>query len=183
MKSALIALLALTTLAASAAPTSREYRVRGTRELARNHNEQALADLSKAVELDPKRSDNYLVRALIYRKLAEKESDLFSRPEERARGEVHFQKALHDAVRYCEMEPRDTRGYCVRGEIYGHYAVREPKLYYPKALADFSQSIALKPNAIAYVGRARMKMRLGQQSAADADIEQARKLSGPSRKH
>lgn len=182
MKPALLLIFVLATTVVTAAPSSKEYRVRGTREMALGQNQEALADLTRAIELEPRRSDNYMVRALIYRKLAEKEVDLFSPPEVRARGEVHFQKALVDANRYCRMEPKDTRGYCIRGEIYGHYAVRDPKTYYPKALADFNKSIALKPNAIAYVGRARMEMRLGQQSAADADLEQAKKLIGPSKK-
>ena len=92
--------------------------------------DQALADFTKAISLDPNYAQAYANRGLVYRKSNQLDLAL-----------ADFNKAL-------SIDPNYAPAYVGRGSVYSQQGRHE------QALADFNKAIALKPdNAEAYYSR------------------------------
>jgi tetratricopeptide (TPR) repeat protein len=108
--------------------------------------DDALAQCSRAIELNPDDAENWYIRGRNYLLLGQ------------------FEKAVADLNKAIEVEPRLAQAWNVRGFAYlGH---RE----YDKAIADLSKAVELDPNEFAYRhnrGRAYYDMRQMQKAIAD----------------
>jgi tetratricopeptide (TPR) repeat protein len=103
---------------------------RGALQLAMKSLEDAIDDINKAIELNPKRSQSYYTRAQAY---AATES---------------LEKAMEDYTRSISLNPKSAQAYVSRGNIYAKLGNNE------KALADWSKAIDINPNfALAFFNR------------------------------
>lgn len=118
-----------------------------------NRTDEAIADYTKAIELDPENSGAYLNRAVVYTKL--------NNPD----------KAIADYTTAIELDPADNDPYISRGVIYGNLGD------YDKALADFNQAVQMDPQSIsAYLYRGSLYENIGQPDKALADYQEATKI-------
>jgi tetratricopeptide (TPR) repeat protein/WD40 repeat protein len=112
--------------------------------------DEAIADLSKAIDLNPDDPDSWNARGYAHRQLAQKE------------------KALADYIRASELNPKEARYWRNRGSV--HVEVGRPD----KAVADYSKAIELEPDAAAlWSGRGIAHGHLGQWGEALADYTKA----------
>ena len=126
----------------------------GVNKLNKGDNEGAIADLSKAIELDPKLAPAYAVRA--YAK-CEKE-DLAG--------------ALSDATTALKFDPENFIAYATRGRTKGK------KEDYDGAIPDLSKAIDLDPTDFsAYKNRGRCLREKGNHDGAIADYSKAIELN------
>lgn len=115
--------------------------------------DQAIADLSKAIEINPSYAEAYTERATAYQRKAD------------------YSRAIADATKAIELNPSVSLAYRVRGSVY--LQQRD----YARALADYSKAIELNPNSTSgYVGRAFTYAEKGDTGPAIDDIEKAFKL-------
>jgi Tfp pilus assembly protein PilF len=103
----------------SAPNTASEFNWQGSLKLLRGDPVAALADLDRAVQLDPSYAPAYVNRSYVYNQLRQ--------PEE----------ALADAERAIQLDPRIPEAYFSRGVAYLQLGDREA------AMADFRQALAL----------------------------------------
>jgi tetratricopeptide (TPR) repeat protein len=114
----------------------------------------ALADYAKAIELNPKKADNYQQRAVAYKLKGGLDAALGD-----------FNKAL-------ELNPKHVPSLMGRGYIWYQQEKHE------QAIADFASVIALDPgSAAAYNNRGFNLQRLGDGKAALADYHRAVELA------
>jgi tetratricopeptide (TPR) repeat protein len=145
---------------------------------------EALADGSKAIELDPKYAAAWSNRGVTYFHLGDPEKAIAncSRAVEldpknalawSNRGAAYanlgqWDKALADALKAIELDPTDPGAWNNRGAAYG--ALGQPG----KAIADCSKAIALDLKlADAWANRGSLYGRLGQHDKVVADCSQA----------
>jgi len=129
------------------------YRARGIHYYTLNRYDLALADLTRAIELDPNAAPTYCYRGLIYGSLKESE------------------KALADYARAIELDPNNDFAYAIRG---AEYAKTEQ---YDQALADYGRAIELQPQAAPiYHWRATVYVEMGEVQLAQADLRRALEL-------
>ncbi len=115
--------------------------------------EHALADLDKAVQLDPRDALAYVSRGLAW---AEKEA---------------YDKAVADFDQAIRLDPKDASAYISRGKA---WTVKEE---YDKAMADFDQAIRLDPkDATVYSCRGWAWVEKHEYDKAIADYDQAIRL-------
>ncbi len=115
--------------------------------------DEAAADYTKAIELDPENLGAYFNRAGLYRKQGE------------------LDKSLADYTTYLEMNPTDTDAYFARADTYIEQGD------YDKALADYNQVIRIDPNLpTAYVGRGLFYENTGHHDEALQDYQHALQL-------
>jgi tetratricopeptide (TPR) repeat protein len=106
------------------------YRNRGKAYLAKGDFDSAIADDTKAIEIDPKDADAYDGRGYAYH----------------AKGD--FDRAIADYTKVIEIDPRSVAAYGNRGYDY------ETKGDFERAAADFTKAIEIDPkNADAYINR------------------------------
>ena len=121
--------------------------------------QQAIIELTRAIEMDPG-----LAYAYIYR------------------GECHdalgqYDQALADQTEAIEMKPNEAFAYYSRGITYLHKANLDSSLLV-KAVADFTRAIDLNPkDADAYRSRSTAYGRNRQYDLAEADLAKVRQLS------
>ena len=116
--------------------------------------EEALADCSKAIELDPKLAEAWSNRGLIYRKLGQ------------------LDKALADYSKAIDLDPKRATAWSNRGAIYCDHLAQ-----YHKAIAHFSKAIELDPKrASAWYNRGVAYRKMGQLEKAVADWSKAIEL-------
>ena len=134
-------------------PTARDYYDRGMKGVLLGDRKAAIADLTKAIEMDPKMAAAYDGRAT--GRLIEEDYD----------------GAIADSTKVIELDPRNARAYHARGVA---------KLYkkdYAGAAGDFSKTIELDPkHMLAYEKRSEAKEGLGDLDGAVADVTKAMEL-------
>jgi tetratricopeptide (TPR) repeat protein len=100
------------------------YRCRGAGDLQEQNYAEAVAELTKAIQLDPNQgADTYLQRA------------------EANSGTRSYDRAAADATEAIRLGARNARAYCVRGTAY--YFLKDC----PRAIADGSEAIRLDPKS------------------------------------
>ena len=134
-------------------PTAHDYYDRGMKGVLLGDRKSAIADLTKAIEMDPKMTAAYDGRAT--GRLIEED----------------FDGAIADSTKVIELEPRNARAYQARGVA---------KLYkkeFASAAEDFSKAIELDPkNMLPYEKRSEAKEGVGDLDGAIADATKALEL-------
>ena len=116
--------------------------------------ENAIADLTKAAEVDPRYALAYTNRGFAYKSLG------------------NWQKGLEDYTKSIEIEAKNSLAYSNRGNIYVNLK------QWDKALADYNQSIKIDPAfPLAYLNRAFVYNSLEQWEKALEDCNVAIKLN------
>ena len=129
------------------------YSNRGSRSNRLEDYSKALANCSKAIELDPKYANAYSHRGKTYNDLKD------------------YRKALADYSQAIELDPKYAKAYFGRGNTYRYLKD------YRKALADYSQAIELDPEfAEAYGARGKTLQALEDYPEALADFSKAIEL-------
>lgn len=120
-----------------------------TRRLGLRHYHDAIELATRAIRLDARHAQAYLVRAMAMRKLNQ------------------VDRALADLTLAIRLEPDRPTPYVIRAEI----LVR--RCQFDQAIADATQVIFLDPgNAAAYSVRAQCRHALGDQEGAAEDVQQ-----------
>jgi tetratricopeptide (TPR) repeat protein len=118
--------------------------------------DQALADYTKAIEVDPRvRGQAYFNRGVLYAKQSQ------------------LDQALADYTKAIEDDPDEAReAYHNRGALYA-----DVKRQYDRVLADFTKAIEIDPKyALAYESRAIASYHTGEYALAWADVTRAQAL-------
>jgi tetratricopeptide (TPR) repeat protein len=106
------------------------YKNRGYAYDAKGDFDRAIADFTKAIEINPKDADAYKNRGYAYD----------------AKGD--FDRAIADFTKAIEINPKDADAYNNRGSVY------ETKGDFDRAIADFMKAIEIDPkDADAYINR------------------------------
>lgn len=165
------------------------YHVRGPLHLLLKENERALADLGRAIQLNPREPTAYLTRAnlLMTEPMPKVEEGLNDcdraiglSPRDplayrlRALGHVlkkDYEAALADCNRALELDPEDVQAYTLRAEA--HLARKDMK----QVIVDATAALHLEgTEAKASALRALAYSSEGQHEKAQADIERASQL-------
>ncbi|MCX6251802.1 MAG: tetratricopeptide repeat protein [Bacteroidetes bacterium] len=108
--------------------------------------DKAIADFSRALDIDPKDRDTYYNRGIAYSTLRQ------------------WNKAIEDYSKVIEIDPKYANAYSNRGVVYGNLG----QLY--KAIADYSSVIEIDPKFVkAYYNRGIVYYNLRQWNKAIAD--------------
>lgn len=135
------------------------YISRSEARFLKGDEEGASQDVDKAIELNPKSADAYMIRALF-------------RSNWRKQKRLDLQGAEADFAEAIRLKPNYEQAYYERGEF--HYNWEN----YQGAIEDYSQVIALFPNyAAAYYDRGLAYRKLGEKQKALADFNKAAELS------
>jgi len=97
------------------------YYYRGKGHYEKRQYDRAIADYTKAIELNPKFADAYNFRGIAYRKIGQ------------------YDRAIADHTKMIELVPEFAGGYINRGSVF------VSKGEYDRAISDFSKAIELKP--------------------------------------
>jgi tetratricopeptide (TPR) repeat protein len=126
------------------------YTNRGNAYAQSGQLEEALDDLSRAIELTPDQAEAHNNRALVYLRLGE------------------TQKALDDSTWAINAKPDYAKAYSTRGEVYMRLGQPE------QSLADCNRAVELNPDlAEAYNNRGLAFLRLGKAEDAIRDFSRA----------
>jgi tetratricopeptide (TPR) repeat protein len=135
------------------AECSEAYYMRSQVHTGRENFEEALADISKAIELDPGAPEYYLQRGEVLLYLAEK-------PE----GAAHLGEAIKDLSEALRLDPEYAEAYNWRSQAYLQAGD------YEKELKDLASLIELEPAyAEAYRRRYECRVACGHRAAAARD--------------
>ncbi len=116
----------------------------------KGNNEEALAMLNHAIDLDEQNVIAFFSRSQIY--------DLMG----------HYQEALADLDHAIALDEQNAMALCSRGELYSRMG------HYQEALADLDHAIALdEQNAMALCSRGGIYSRMGRYQEALADMDHA----------
>jgi len=140
-------------------PHALAHAIRGTAHRKSGEYSQAIADLDRAIELNPKLADAYTQRAYAYnqRKL-----------------DVSPQQILDDLNRAIELDSTSALAYILRGTLL------EALNDHDAAICDYNHALRHNPRsftALAY--RARSKISIGKLDDARRDIQKALDLNPP----
>lgn len=114
----------------------------------------AIADLTRAIELNPQYSIIYQERAATYYELKK------------------YEEAIADYTTFIEMKPNIDLGYYERGNVY-----KERSGDYDKAIEDFNKAIEISPNKSRHFqGRGKVYFNKGDFNQAIADFTKAIQL-------
>lgn len=128
------------------------YKWRGHAYFTKREYDLAIADFSKAIEIDPAHLPAYYWRAQSYRDKGD------------------YERALADVSEATDIEPNYGVAYEVGGSIYFL------KGEHDRAIAEYTRALTLDPESSeAYCGRARAYAKKGDKGRADADYEAAEK--------
>jgi tetratricopeptide (TPR) repeat protein len=117
--------------------------------------DRAIADLTKAIEIDPKYADAYNQRGIAFRRNED------------------FARAIADQSKAIEINPSFARAYSSRGDTY------QQQKNYDRAFADYNKAIELDPAyVVTYFNRAFTHVLKDDTNRAIADLKQAFKLGG-----
>jgi tetratricopeptide (TPR) repeat protein len=133
--------------------SARDYLKSAIEKQERGHLDGALADLAKAIELDPKYAPAYHARGIV----------------KKERGDLDG--ALDDLTKGIELDPRRASAYANRG------SVKHAKLDFDGALADYTKAIELDPKSgLTYFMRGSLKAMKRHLDGALADLTKAIEL-------
>ena len=128
------------------------YNQRGLARARKGDQTGAIANLTRAIELNPNFAEAYLNRGFVRR-----EGDLAG--------------AIADYTRAIELDPNDATAYCNQG------AARANMGDHAGAIADYARAIELDPKfALAYHNRGVARANMGDRAGGDADLCRAREL-------
>ncbi len=164
------------------------HKERGLSQLALDRFEEARAEFSAAIQLDPRDAESHRNLGRCYRKLGRYDEALASYGEaqrlvpddpqidhERAKALVaagRLQDALADFAEALRLDPKRAEAYFDRGAAY--HTLKD----LPKAIDDFSRVIRLAPQlSPAYINRGRCYRALGRHDEALADFDEAIRLN------
>jgi tetratricopeptide (TPR) repeat protein len=142
--------------------------------------EKALADFSKAIEIDPNYAEAFHERGIAYREMKDYNSAIAdhtkaieldpNKPDSYFNrglafyGSGNFDRAIADYTRAIEIDPKDAEVFINRGNVYRSLSD------YDRAIADYTKAIEIDPkSALAYRNRARIHFLKGANFAAMAD--------------
>lgn len=126
------------------------YNNRGIVRLRNKEYDQAIADLTKAIDVDPKHGLAHANRGLAYS--AKKE----------------YERAIADLSKAIEINPNFAGAYSSRG--FAHLAKKE----YELAIADYNKAIEMdSKNALAFANRGVANSNLGRRNEAISDMRTA----------
>ena len=129
------------------------YYKQGNKHVYREEFEQAIADYSQAIQLNPKYADAYNNRGIVYRKQGK------------------YDLAIADYNQAIQLNPKDAEAYNNRGGVY----LKQGK--YDLAIAEFNQAIQLNPKyAKAYYNRGLTYKNKRNMEKAISDFEKAADL-------
>ncbi|MBI5294893.1 MAG: tetratricopeptide repeat protein [Chloroflexi bacterium] len=129
------------------------YFYRGNAHLGLNQFDLALADLSRAIQLDPQFSSAYTNRGLAHSFL------------------LHYDLALDDYSKAIQLDPQNASAYNNRGSAYNSLEK------YGLAIADLTKSIQIEPqDALHYNNRGGTYINMRQYDQAIADFTRAIQL-------
>ncbi len=168
----------------------KKYCIQGDEYSAKGLYEMAIAQYTRAIEINPKCCEAYTGRGLVYclfiKDLYEEALSDFTKSIDlnpsntlalHGRGMIYFMKglydlALRDFTRVLEVNPRWGTGlYVSRGEIYLHFG------RFPEATGDFTTALELNSeNGMAFRGRALAWFHQGDYEKALQDVLRAQEL-------
>jgi tetratricopeptide (TPR) repeat protein len=135
------------------------YAVRGTAHRKCGEYSLAIADLDRAIELDPKIADAYTQRAFAY---------------QQGKLNISSQQILDDLNRAIELDTNTALPYILRGNEL------EKRNDHDAAIADYDKALRLNPRSYnALANRALSKMSIGKPDEASRDIRKALDLNPP----
>lgn len=140
------------TLQASAGDRIKALEVRANRYISDSKWDQAIADLSKLIELDPKNPERYTARA-----------DLWSQIES-------YDQAIGDLDAAVALQPNNAKLYLARSDLW------TKKGDDSRALADLNQFVRLEPSAQNFAKRAEYSLTKDRFAAAIDDYSTAVKM-------
>jgi len=127
--------------------TAGDYLKRGFTYYNKDNLNQAIADLGRAINANPKLTEAYLYRGLAYMKKNE------------------IDKALNDYNKAIELNPKNEEAYYVRGLAYAD------KKDIDRALNDYNKAIELNPKYVqAYLNRSVINQAKGNPEQIIADM-------------
>ena len=127
---------------ADRAPRCRRLKDRGGILVRTGQYQQAIEELNKAIELNPKLATAYLNRGAAYNSLGQ------------------YERAIKDLDKALELDPKNAPAHTNIGLAY--YMVGQ----YDRAVEDLSEAVRLAPkNAVVHFNRANVYARLGLQGA------------------
>ena len=143
---------------------------RGDAKKKKDDMNRAIADLTKAIELNPKSSGAYYNRGLAI--IAKNKRDPRSGPPMFATRNKHdMNRAIADLTKAVELNPKASEAYYSRG------IANFMNFNMDGALADFSKAIELNPKSVeACKRRGEIKRIKGDLAGANEDLAQASKL-------
>jgi tetratricopeptide (TPR) repeat protein len=128
----------------------RVYKGRGYGWDYKGDYDKAIADFSKAIEIDPKDATTYYSRGCVWGQKGD------------------YDKAIADYTKAIEIDPKVTGAYVNRGNAWSY------KGNYDKAIADYSKAIEIDPKvAQAYYGRGRAWGEKGDYDKSIVDLTKA----------
>lgn len=135
------------------AKTAEEYLQSGNASFDQGNLSQAISDLTKAVEINPKLSKAYNNRGFAYAT------------------QGNFPQAISDFTRVIEINPQDAEAYYSRG------FVNSKQSNFNQAISDFSKAIEIDPNlAKAYYSRGKNYYNIKEYDKAWADVHKTQGL-------
>ncbi|MCX5666913.1 MAG: tetratricopeptide repeat protein [Candidatus Omnitrophica bacterium] len=127
--------------------TAGDYLKRGLTYYGKDNLDQAIADLSRAINANPELTEAYLYRGLTYIKKNEPD------------------KAIADYDKAIELNPKNEEAYYVRGVVYAG------KKDIGRALDDYNKAIELNPKYVqAYLNRSIINLMKGNPEQVIADM-------------
>jgi tetratricopeptide (TPR) repeat protein len=138
--------------------TADDYLLSAKQKYEKNDVRGTLADLNKAISLNPKFADAYSGRGVV-----------------KASNFKDFQGALADLNKAISLNPKNVLAYNNRGFVKGKLKD------FQGALGDYNQAISLDSKSVsAYIGRGNVKEKLNDLQGALADFDQAISLDSKS---
>ncbi len=183
-------LIVLTALSAVYMPWSRTWKLRGPVASlgGKGQYERAIADFTKAIEIDPNDPKAYNNRGVAYgnkgqydQAIADFTKALEIDPKyDKAyynRGRTYADKGLYDQAisdytKCLEINPKDAEAYFARGFYY------HKKNQYDEAISDYTQALKINPSySEAYANRGHAYVRKGQYNEAISDGTRALEIN------
>ncbi len=154
------------------------YSVQGQVKYNANRYDEAIADLDKAIELNPKKADAYYNRGLSKFRLG----DLESKKGNTEKARRLYESGIEDSTQAIKLIPEDVFAYHNRAGGKFRLAQLETDIaktqqYYQDAIDDWTQVIKLNSElADPYNNLGIAKVRLGETNADQGDISAAQEL-------
>jgi tetratricopeptide (TPR) repeat protein len=149
-----VCVLIILTVAGCAEMEANSYFNRALTYGKKGQHDQAIADYTKAIEINPGHAMAYYNRGRAY-----------------AIGKGQYDQAIADYTKAIEINPGHAMAYCNRALTYGK------KGQYGQAIADYNKAIEINPRFIlAYNNRGIVMMKLGNTKMACSDWKQTCEL-------
>ena len=136
----------------------RAYAYRGLAYAAKNQYDNALKDITQAINIQPNNTLGYICRGFIYNRKG------------------NYSEALNDYTAAIKLEPKNALAYFGRAIV--HIAMANNKTFSNDALIDFKRAIELNPNDDSFYAFRSMMYSFGNKNdSAMSDINKAIELN------